>query len=1213
MLKKIQSVLLTTLLFLGVSAVALGQNASGVVVDAQGLAVPGATVVVKGGSTGTMTASDGSFTLAAPSGSVLEISCIGYATQDVNAGANLRIVLAEDDLFLEESVVTALGIRRERKALGYSVSEVDSNELLKNKQTNVVNSLAGKVPGVNVTQSSGAAGAGASIIIRGANSTSEGRDNTPLFVVDGVIYDNSTTVFGNSGTDGMTRSNTTYANRAMDINPEDIETISVLKGAAAAALYGSRAADGAIIITTKKGAEGVVKVEYSGKASLSWANKLPEAQTQFGRGFYENNGVLNTQTYETWGPAITAGTQIYDNIGSFFQKGMVYDNSVNVSGGSKNGTFYLSLSNYNQKGVVPNTGYDKTTVRFNGEQKVGILTISANAAYSIATTAKTLTSGGLYGGGGTGSMNALYTWPITEDVTHYLKDDGTKYRLFEGVLELADDKENPYWIINKNNLNDKTSRFTGSVSANVDIFDWWNITGRLGYDQYTTDAYTYIAPGSVVKDIYQNGRLNKSDYNYTYLSTNLMSNMHRSFGPVDLGLLLGITTEDTRRHNQTHWGYDFITAGTISFSNIATENQFFTDSSSQKRLFGAYGEFRAAYKNLAYLTVTGRNDWSSTLPKNSRSYFYPSVSGAFVFSELLPQNNVLSFGKVRASWARVGKDANPYTTLTYLEAPITYGAFTGVGNQSTSGNIFLVPEIQTAWEIGAELRFLDGRIGVDWTYYHSSTANQIASPRLSQASGYAFTTINSGSVINRGQELALTFIPVSTRNWDWTIVLNASYNRGTLGDFLEGVNMFYPTDAQFGTVKAASVPNGGIFLGMVGTRYERETVVTGQDADGKDIIEEMAEGVGRYVLDPNTGLYKVSSETSTVVGNREPKFIGGLANTIRYKNLTLSFLLDFRLGGAVYNGTEYLMASAGMSKLTTLNDRKSVTVSGVVKENDAWVPKEYTYEAGKTYTINNVEYSGEAMIQKYWSNYLSNSYNFITDVNWLKLRSLAVTYDLGSLVRKTGFIKGLSVTATGNNLFTITNYKGMDPEVSTAGGTGGSGATGIDYASVPAVSSVSIGVNVVFGAPERKVAAPEPIVREVVKEVIKEKVVEKEVIKEVVKEVPAKTLEGVYADDLLFVIGKAELLPEEAVKLGEIVRLLKDNPHARISITGYADSSTGTARRNDTLSAQRAQNVVKLLKKAGISEDRITYTNVGSDKDASLAPEANRVAVCVVK
>lgn len=1051
MIKKLQSVWLVLLLWLGVSAAAWGQTADGVVVDPQGVPIPGVSVIVKGTTMGTMSTPDGRFSIAAPSGSLLSFSCIGYTSQEVAAAAGMRVVLTEDTQFLEESVVTALGIRKERKALGYSVSEVSSEELLKNKQTNLVNSLAGKVPGVNVTQSSGAAGAGASIIIRGANSTSEGRDNTPLFVVDGVIYDNSTTVLGNSGTDGMTRSNTTYANRAMDINLEDIASISVLKGAAAAALYGSRAADGAIIITTKKGTIGSAQVDYSGKVSLSWANRLPEVQTQFGRGFYENNGVLNEQTYDSWGAALSSGTPVYDNIGNFFQNGIVYDNSVSVSGGSKNGNFYLSLSNFDQKGIVPQTGYDKTTVRFNGEQQMGRLTVSGHAAYSIATTDKTLTSGGLYDGGGSGSMVSLYTWPVTEDVSHYLKDDGTKYRLFEGVKELADDKENPYWIINRNKLSDKTSRFTGSVAANVRIMDWWDLSGRVGYDQYTTEGYTYIAPGSVVKEMYQNGRLNKSDYNYRFLSTNLMSNMHHAFGPVELNLLVGVTTEDTYCTNQTHWGYDFITAGTISFDNIPTENQFFKDETSRKRLFGVYGEFRAAYKNIAYLSVTGRDDWSSTLPMENLPYFYPSVSASFVFSELLPKNQVLSFGKLRASWARVGKDASPYATLTYLESPITYGSFVGVGNTSRSGNIYLAPEIQTAWEVGAELKFLNGRIGVDWTYYHSSTANQIAAPRLSQASGYAFTTLNSGSVINKGQELAFTLIPVSTRNVEWSVILNASYNRGSLGQFIDGVNMFYPTDAQFGTVKAASVPNGGIFQGLVGTCY--------QLAD---------DGSGRKVIDLTTGLYKVSAETNTLVGNREPKLIGGLGSTLRVKNLTLSFLLDFRLGGAVYNGTEYLMVAAGLSPTTTENGRRSVTVDGVVKIGDDWAPTTFTYEAGQSYYVNNVPYSGEAMIQKYWANYLENSYNFITEVNWLKLRSISLTYDLSSLVRKCGFIRGLSVTASGNNLFTITNYKGMDPEVSTAGGTGGSGANGIDYASVPALSSVSFGVNVSFGAVSRK-------------------------------------------------------------------------------------------------------------------------------------------------
>ena len=1034
--------------------IAFGQTrVAGHVMDEAGDPIIGASVQVKGSTgQGTITDVDGNFGFTAPAGATtLVVSYVGMITQEVPVSANVRVVLVADNRQLEEVVVTAMGIKKERKALGYSVSDLNSEELLKNKNTNVINSLAGKIPGVNITQSSAAAGAGASITIRGGNSTSEGRENQPLFVVDGVIYDNSTSVVGNSAYDGMTRNSTTFSNRVMDVNPEDIETMSVLKGAAAAALYGSRAADGVIIITTKKGEEGTIKVDVSSKLSTSWATKLPETQTEFGRGYYENNGVFNDLTYQSWGKRITDET-LYDNIGSFFQNGVIYDNNVSISSGNKNGSFYLSASNYDQTGIVPETGYDKTTFRLNGEQKYGRLTVNANVAYSLSNTNKTLTSAGLWEGGGNGTMTALYSWPLTEDMSKYLNEDGTKYRLFEGRLDLVDDKENPYWIINKNKMTDKNKRFTGSLGASFKITDWWDISSRVGYDQYTTDAYTYIAPGSVVREIYQNGRLSKNDYNYSYITTNLMSNFHKTFDDFDFNLLLGSTTESTEILNQTHWGYNFITAGTISFSNISSENQFFKDATTKKRLVGAYGEFRASYKNLAYLTVTGRNDWSSTLPLNNRSYFYPSISGSFVFTELMPKSDVLSFGKVRASWAQVGKDANPYATLTYLTNPISYGSYVGVGNYYVSGNAYLKPEIQTAWEVGGELRFLNGRIGLDYTYYHSQTKNQIASPRLSNANGYIMSSINSGSVINDGMEIALSGKPVVSRDFEWNVTLNTSYNRGKLGDFLDGVEIFYPTDAQFGTIKAASIPNGGYFLGLVGSRFARETKKVGE----KDVEIEG----GRYKVNPATGLYEIYSSSNEVVGNREPKFIGGLNNSFRYKDLSVSFLLDFRIGGDVYNGTEYYMVSNGLSKRTTENGREYVTVNGV----DSKTGEDFnqTYYADQEYTIAGATYSGKAMIQKYWNNYLSHSYNFISSVNWLKLRSLSISYDFTNLIKRQNVIKGLTVTATGTNLFTLTNYKGMDPEVSTAGGTGGSGATGIDYCSVPATSSFTFGVNVTF-------------------------------------------------------------------------------------------------------------------------------------------------------
>ncbi|MBR5018114.1 MAG: SusC/RagA family TonB-linked outer membrane protein [Bacteroidales bacterium] len=1050
---------------------------TGTVVDNNNEPVIGAYVVVEGTTVGTSTDANGAYRISAPRNGNLTFSSIGYKTQTVSIEGRslINIILADDAEMLQETVVTALGIKKERKALGYSVTEVKSEELLRNKQTNVINSLAGKVPGVNVTQAGGAAGAGSSIIIRGGNSASEGRDNQPLFVVDGIIYDNSTVNAGNSGTDGMTKTATTFSNRVMDINPEDIESMSVLKGAAAAALYGSRAADGVVVITTKKGAaDGNVKVNFSTKYSYATISSAPEIQNTYARGSYDANGMLQTdQVFSSWGEKVKGRT--YDNVADFFKGANVFDNSVSVSGGHKNGSFFLSASNFDQNGVVPGTSYIKNTVRFNGEQKYGKLTVGANVAYSIADTKKTLTTSGLYDGGGNGTMTALYSWPRSENMSHWMNDDGTKYRMFPNV-DPSEEIENPYWIINKNELTDKNKRITGAVTASLDLTSWLNVAYRMGIDSYNNDSYTYIAPGGNVKSIYQNGRLSKAGVAYDYWTSNLMLNAHKQLGDFDFNLLAGTTAESTTRVRNTRWGWDFVTAGTISFGNIIDENKKFTESTTRKRLVGVYGEFRTAYKNIAYLTVTGRNDWSSTLPVENNSYFYPSVSGSFVFTELMPKNNFLTFGKLRASWARVGKDAGAYATNTYLwDAQVVNGNFIGIGNSWTGGSPYLVPEIQTSWEVGTELKFFGGRLGIDYTYYNSITRNQIAAPRLAQSTGYIFLTINSGSVQNKGMELMITGTPVDTRNFTWDVTLNLSGNRGTLGDFVDGVDFFYVTDVQIGGVKAASIPNGGYFLGLTGNYWVRETEAV-QDLDKEGNVQYNADGSvkmkqvekegGRYEIDPSTGLYKLKGSTTNVVGNREPIMIGGLNNNLRWKNLSLSFLLDLRLGGDIYNGTQYFLTSYGQSMRTLQRDKISFT--GVVNTgtaaNPVWEDKTVTYEAGQTYEINGRNYSGASMIQSYYSNYCNNAYNFIEKVNWVRLRAVNLSYDFSSLLKGQNFIKGLVATASANNLFVWTNYTGgLDPEVAATGsGTGGSGSVGIDYCGVPSQRMYSFGLNLTF-------------------------------------------------------------------------------------------------------------------------------------------------------
>ncbi|MGV8962986.1 MAG: SusC/RagA family TonB-linked outer membrane protein [Candidatus Saccharimonadaceae bacterium] len=1029
---------------------------TGSVVDEMGEPVIGASIQIKGTGMGTITDVAGSFALNAPAESnLLVVSYVGMISQEVPITANVRVVLKADTELLDEVVVTAMGIKKERKALGYSVQDIKSDELLKNKTANVINSLSGKVAGVNVTQSSGAAGSGAQIILRGGTSLE--RDNQPLFVVDGVIYDNSTVIGGNSAFDGAQSVSSSYSNRIMDINPEDIENMSVLKGPAAAALYGSKAAAGAIIITTKKGQEGKVEVNVSSKLSTNWVNRYPQQQDRYKRGYYNSQGVLDTYTTQSWGEAFGENDMMYNNIEDFFQNSSVFDNNVSVSGGHKNGTFYLSASRYDQKGIVPETGYDKTTFRFNGDQKYGKLTVGANFAYSLANTDKTLTSSGLWGSGGTGAMTSVYRWSRNDDMKKYLNDDDTKYRMFDGLQDLEDDVENPYWTINKNKLGDDTERITGNLNTNVNVTDWWTVSYRVGTDSYTTRNSTLLSPGGAVQVLWQNGMLSESDYNYNYLSSNLMTNFNKKFGDFDFNLLLGHFSEDLKTTTNRRMGYNFVENGFYSFDNIIASNKKFQEVLMRKRLFGVFGEFRVDYKSLVYLTVTGRNDWSSTLPVENRSYFYPSVSGSFIFTELMPKSNILTFGKLRGSWARVGKDAAAYVTNTYLWPSREFlGGIVGAGNSWSRGNPYLKPEITDSYEVGVEMRFLDGRLGLDWAYYSNNSYNQILSPRLGQSTGYIFSSVNGGDITNKGMELSITAQPIKSRDFNWNTTLNLAGNRGTVNNLMAGVEILYVTDVQVGNAKAASF-NGGNFMAISGSKWTR--------------TDE-----GKIVLDAGTGMPLSDNQTTYEIGNREPKLSGGWNNNFQYKNWNLSFLFDFRIGGDVYNGTDYSMTVNGMSKRTL--ERNELTIDGaiqtgtkdeVVDGKTVKIPiyedKSFTFNANETYDVKGTPTNGKKIIQDYWNTYYPReSANFKTDTNWLRLRTISLSYNMPTtLLERTKFINNATFTLTGTNLLLLTNYKGMDPETSAAGsGIAGSSSVGIDFNGVPSTAGVSFGINLTF-------------------------------------------------------------------------------------------------------------------------------------------------------
>ena len=1049
---------MTSLPDTGFTAQAQASKVSGVIRDAQGEPLIGATVKVKGTNRGTATDVDGKYSINANRGDVLVISYVGSKPMEVTVGSgNMDIDMQDNDQVLDEVVVTALGIRKDKKSLGYAVDDLKADELMRNKTANAINSLSGKIAGVNITQSSGAAGSGAHIVLRGGTSVDESRDNQPLFVVDGVIYDNSAGVVGNSAFDGMMNSATTSSNRVMDINPEDIENMSVLKGPAASALYGSRAANGVVIITTKKGREGHTEVNFSGKMIASTVASLPKVQKEYVRGYmtdmYNGNEWIGLDvkddSYNSWGPK--SNVPFYDNLKNFFETGIIWDTNLSVSGGTKNNNFYLSGSFYDQDGIVPTTGYTKTTFRFNGEQKVGRFTFGANAAYSDARTVKTLTGAALYGSSGTGALYAAYNWAPSDDMRHYLNEDGTRFRMFGDQIQPWEERDNPYWIVNKNKMTDDTERFTGNFNVKWDLFDWWWLSYRMGVDSYTTQSHNEIAPGGAIKQIWQKGMLSDNMYKYRYLSNNLMSNWNKQFGDFNVNLMLGGATEYTKTRRDYESAWNFAVPDFFSYDNASDDDKKFSHWWSRKRMVSAFGEFRIDWRNAIFLTVTGRNDWSSTLPKENRSYFYPSVSGAIAFTELFRESlpDWFSYGKIRASWAEVGKDTDPYVTGTTLWPVGTYlSGVMGLGNSWTRGNPYLKPETTRSTEVGLELRFIQNRLKFDIAYYTNNSYDLILSPRGPQSTGYIFTTYNAGNVYNKGLEISLSGTPIQHENFIWETGINIAGNRGTIDNLYAGMDIMYVTDVQYAGAKAATF-NGSNFMGISGNHWIRNEQ-------------------GELVLNDN-GFPTYDNQKVYEVGDREPKFTGGWNNTFTFfKNWTFNMLWEFRYGGDVFNGTKYAMSMSGVSKLSGDWRNESLTISGVDADGN---PVSNTWKANENYIFNGQEKSGYNIIMDYYTDaYNYETRNWITNVKSLRLRTISLTYDIPrSFLARTKYIKRAAITASASNVLLFTNYDG-DPEVAAAGaGIGGSSSVGFDYCGVPATRTYALGVNLTFGTDD---AAP---------------------------------------------------------------------------------------------------------------------------------------------
>jgi TonB-linked SusC/RagA family outer membrane protein len=1049
---------------------------TGKITGPDGAPVPFATVQVKGTTRGTTADQSGNFKLALEADNVvLQIRSVGYTMKEVPAssGGVVNISLAQDNQNLQEVVVTGLGIKREKKALGYAVQDVKGDELTKASQGDALRAMSGKVAGMQVIGSGGTPGAATFIKLRGTNSLTG--NNQPLFVVDGIPVDNGQNYSGDpsDGTNNLLQgaSNT---NRGADINPEDIESISVLKGPAAAALYGIDAANGAIIITTKKGKAGRMQVDFSTGVSFDVVNRLPGIQKQFVKGTGGAIAPFSSSTRYSWGANIdtlywdgnanefdkhgnvvgasnpNAKTKFvpYDNTKDFWRTGATYNNSLSFTGGTDAATYRMSVSHMYQNSIVPLQSYARTTISMAGTLKVSErVKVSANMSYT--------NDGGNMpqnGSNTSGIMLGLTRTPISFDNSNggLKADDPNTYLLSNGLVRSYRNGiyDNPYWTINKNPYTTNVNRLIGSAQVDWNIWKDLSLTYRLGTDVYQDNRHQYY---EIQSGAYSGGRV--FDDRYTYRSVNsdaILTWAKQLSKDFRLDIKLG-NNYYSRKLDELYTQGDGLTAAGYDNISNATVQKSYNFVTPYRRVSG-YFDINLDYKSMLFLEVTGRNDWSSTLPKNSNSFFYPSASLGFVFTELggLKDNDVLSFGKIRLSVAQVGKDPGEFRTRSFY-APTTFadGYTSGVSFPYDSkgsffldnvlGNPNLKPEKTTSYEAGLQLQFLHNRIGLDATYYYSKGTDLIVQSPIAGTSGFQFVTLNAGSIRNNGVELTLTGKIITDRPFTWDMNINYSMNRSKVLKLAPGINQI-TVNGFTGTV-IAHLPNqpAGIIYAYGWLR----------DGNGNIVISDKADDYG----------YPVVSTEQRAVGNPNPKFLMGWGNTFSYKGFSLYTLVDWKCKGDIWNGTRGSLQAIGTSKYT-VNRGEEHTFGGVLG---------HLNDAGElVHTVGGAEVAGAGAsnttavpLDEAW--YLGNgggfgaqTETFIDDGSYVKLREVTLSYDFKGF-KESKFIRGITVSTFARNIILWTPYKGIDPETSLTGATN---AQGIDYFNMPGTSS--FGLNLKF-------------------------------------------------------------------------------------------------------------------------------------------------------
>ena len=1066
--------MISLFLFAG-SALAQTKVSGTVLSQEDGQPIIGAAVKVDGTSTGMLTDVNGRFSLTLPEGKKqITVSYLGYQSKTVTAKNGMRVFLAADATALDEVVVTAMGIKRSAKALGYSATSLDGEEIAEVRTNDIMSGLAGKVAGVQISSTSSDPGASNSVVIRGISSLNG--NNQPLYVIDGVPMANTAMNADYLGVN-MLDSSFDFGNGANAVNPDDVESMTILKGAAATALYGSRAANGVILITTKGGKKNKgIGVEYNG--GLQWESvlRLPQAQNEFGMGWY---GDKTLDENGSWGPRFDGSTLRYgsiyensqklksyvpikNNMKDFFDTGFRYNNSISLSNATDATTYYVSLSQIHDDGIIPTNSdsYTKYTFTANASQKIKAVTISTNLNYAYQKNSFVTT-----GQGGSSMYNAIMQTPRDISIAE-LKDLSDPFNS-PGYYYTPYGITNPYYILNNYENKFESERFYGKLQLDYDFLKYFKATYRFGLDTSTSHrnvgipnleklfADTYNAESSTIAGAM--GSVTQQTIRQREINQDLFVTFDMPIKDFNVNAVAGFNGNE-RRYSYLYGHVENLTIPTFFNLSNSSERPDVSQYQWKRRLYGIYGQAELAWKNMVYLTLTARNDWSSTLPKENRSFFYPGVTASWLFSELFNDDlkKTINFGKLRAAWGKTGNDADVYmTNSVYAQASSNSGGwassafpFSKTGtNAYTAGNILgsldLSPEMTTEFEIGLNMAFFQNRISFDVSYYDRKSDKQIFSLNMDPASGYTAMNTNLGKVGNRGVEALVTVVPIRTRDFEWSLTWNFTKNKNkviSLPEELGGEVNIYGFSGGTG-LYAIEGEEMGIFKA-----YRTKT-----DSEGHPVVND--HGI------------PLQTDDLEKVGSMNYKYQMGLGTTLRYKDVTLGVDFDIRKGGLMFSRTADIFFFTGNAIQTAYNDRNPFIMPNSVIQIDT---EFITDDNGNV--IEEIPIYGEntipmdaTQIYNFWeAGGFKSDEAFLVDKTYVKLRSIVLSWDLPKKWLARTPLQGVKVSAFGNNLFlwTPSSNTFIDPEM-TSFGNDLQGNFG-EYSANPSSRKFGFNVNIKF-------------------------------------------------------------------------------------------------------------------------------------------------------